>query len=183
VITPHQLISDKYLELQRMMHANPRGYGQRGDKWAPAVRDLAAHFEATSILDYGCGAGSLMKALRAMNLPGMRLAEYDPAIPGKDSLPTFADLVVASDVLEHIEPRRLDHVLKHLKLLSRKALFVVIATRPAKKLLPNGKNAHLIIEDDAWWENTVREAGFAVHPGPKSPLDKPSKEWVAVLTQ
>ena len=176
------LISDKYCGMQRQMHASPRGYGQGGAKWAQAVVDLTKQFEAYSILDYGCGAGTLMNTLRRMDLPGVRLAEYDPAIPGKDFLPSFADIVVCTDVIEHIQPKRLANVLAHLKLLTRKACLVVIATRPAKKTLPNGHNAHLIIQGDRWWRARVEEAGFTVHPGPKSPLKKPSREWVAVLT-
>ena len=39
------------------------------------------------------------------------IKEYDPAIPGKDSLPEPADIVVCSDVLEHIEPNYLLNVL------------------------------------------------------------------------
>jgi hypothetical protein len=27
----------------------------------------------------------------------------------------------------------------------------VIATRPAKKHLPDGRNAHLIVQDSDWW--------------------------------
>jgi hypothetical protein len=176
------LISVPYLETQRELHAAPRGYGGKGDKWADAVVAVATERECFSILDYGCGQGTLMRELRGRDLANRRLAEYDPAIPGKDGLPSFADLVVCTDVLEHIEPDRLSSVLAHLKSLARRAVFVVIATRPASKTLSDGRNAHLIIEDAAWWHATVEAAGFTVHEAPSSPSKKPSREWVAVLT-
>lgn len=180
-MTPQGLISAAYLEEQRKLHASPRGYGQRGDKWASAVLRLAGKYEATSILDYGCGAGNLVKAIRPRLPRSVRISEYDPAIAGKDATPSFADLVVCTDVLEHIEPERLDAVLAHLKMLARKAIFAVIATRPAKKLLSDGSNAHLIIQDSGWWKARLLEAGFTLETGPRSPLKVPSNEFSVVL--
>lgn len=177
-----ELISPGYLDEQRKLHASPRGYGQRGDKWSDGVRRLVVKYDASSVLDYGCGAGSLKKALQPMLPPTVRVSEYDPAIRGKDGTPSFADLVVVTDVLEHIEPERLDLVLAHLKLLARKAIFAVIATRPAKKTLSDGSNAHLIIEPPDWWKARLKAAGFTTHLGPRSPLKVPSNEFVVVLT-
>jgi hypothetical protein len=177
------LISPAYTTLQRELHARPKGYGGKGSKWAPAVARLAEDLGCSSILDYGCGQGSLVAALWSI-VPDavIRLDEYDPAIPGKDGPPSIADLVVCTDVLEHIEPDRLTRVLAHLQMLARKAVFVVIATRPSNKTMTDGRNAHLIVEDADWWRTTVEAAGFSVSPGPASPLKKPSREWVAVLT-
>lgn len=184
MIPSSDLITPAYLETQRVLHASPRGYGGKGDKWAPAVRLLVARYGATSVLDYGCGQGSLAAALRADPIPGVRISEYDPAIPAKAHRPSFADLVVCTDVLEHIEPTCLRAVLGHLGELARKAIFLVIATRPSNKTLTDGRNAHLILETETWWETVVREGTGCsrVLPGPPSPLTKPSREWVAVLT-
>lgn len=175
-------ISPAYLEEQRILHAAPRGYGGKGSKWAPAVAELVRKFVAYSVLDYGSGQGTLVESLRGMVLPTIRLSEYDPAVPRIQALPEFADLVVSTDVLEHIEPDRLDAVLGHLKMLARKAVFVVVATRPSGKMLSDGRNAHLILEQDAWWTERFLRAGFQVNEGPKSPSLKPSREFVAVLT-
>ncbi len=176
------LISPAYVKEQQILHARPKGYGGKGDKWAEAVCGLARDFDANSILDYGCGQGRLLASVRP-HVESVRLSEYDPAIPGKDRLPSFADLVTCTDVIEHIEPDRLDLVLRHLAVLARKAVFLVVATRPSNKSLSDGRNAHLIVESAEWWQERVeRVMCLRASTGPPSPLLKPSREWVAVLT-
>lgn len=182
---PADVISPAYLALQKELHARPQGYGGKGGKWAPAVEDLALQIGATSVLDFGCGEGALAKALRARGVV-FRADEYDPAIPGKDSWPGFADLVVCTDVLEHVEPDRLSTVLALIKTLARKAVFLVVALDPANKTLADGRNAHLIQESPEWWEARVTEAGFLVTPPNEAALpchytpEKRSKRWIAV---
>lgn len=187
-----QLISPAYVGEQKTLHALPQGYGGKGRKWAPTVRYLVEHYRASSVLDYGCGQGSLVAAL--MNdqgesglLSSVRFAEYDPAIPGKDQPPTFADLVVCTDVLEHVEPERLDAVLTHLRQLARKAVFLVVALDTANKTLSDGRNAHLIQQPAEWWRAKVEAAGFVVDdilgtlpmPVAYNQPEKREKRWIA----
>lgn len=182
--TRHALISPAYLTQQRELHARPNGYGGGGGTWAAYVRELLGRFVATSVLDYGCGEGGLMRALRPLCNSTIRLDEYDIAMPGKDEPASFADLVVCTDVLEHIEPDRLDTVLAHLKMLARKAVFAAISTRPSNKTLADGRNAHLIVEGVDWWRARVVAAGFDVADGPtRLHHGKPVREWAAVLTE
>lgn len=177
-----ELISPKYREMQQILHDSPRGYGGRGDKWAETVLAVARAYEATSILDYGCGQGTLKRALLGMAGTSIfRIDEYDPAIPGKDEPPSFADLVNCTDVLEHIEPERLDKVLAHLRLLARKAVFAVISLKDSNKLLADGRNAHLIIRPSTWWRRRLEEAGFTIHRPPDIARKKKSHEWTVVL--
>ncbi len=107
------------------------------------------------------------------------MREYDPAIEGKDGRPVFADLVVCTDVLEHIEPDRLDNVLTHLRTLARRAVFVVINTQPSNKTLTDGRNAHLIVEPAVWWYERLQVAAFTVTDEIAQASDK---HLVAVLT-
>ena len=60
-------------------------------------------------------------------------------------------MVACTDVLEHIEPDCLDHVLDHLCELAENVAFLVVATAPAQKTLADGRNAHLIVESARWW--------------------------------
>lgn len=162
MITPADLISPTYRESQVAMHQRQTPYGERGFRWSGIVADQIRNRGCSSVLDYGCGAGTLARDLVGMGISGLRVAEYDPGIPGKDRLPDFADLVVCTDVLEHVEMDRLDTVLTHLKTLARKAVFAVISTRSANHILPDGRNAHLIVQPADWWLARVEAAGFTI---------------------
>lgn len=143
------LISEDYREQNRLLHKSHAGYGTSGAKWAPQILNvIETDGGYTSVLDYGCGKSTLAAVLSEK---GHTVAEYDPAIPGKDTPPEPSELVICGDVLEHIEPEYLDSVLAELKRLTKRKLIAVIDMAPASKTLPDGRNAHLIIEDAKWW--------------------------------
>ena len=185
MITRLDLISPAYVAENQRLHAMPSGFGGKGRKWAETVRWLLRHLDAWSVLDYGCGQGSLALALTNPPIPGVRVSEYDPAIPGKDHLPVFADLVVCTDVLEHVEADRLDTVLAHLKTLARKAILLVVNLGEANKVLSDGRNAHLIIESQEWWRAKIAGAGLSEVELPGMPSIKaylqPEKRQKAVV--
>jgi SAM-dependent methyltransferase len=160
------LISDEYRKLNRQLHKQNPGYGG-GHKWAEYIHSIAEG----EVLDYGCGKGKLKKML-----PDLDIREYDPAIPGKEDMPEPADLVVCNDVLEHVEPEYLDNVLNHLISLTKKRLLLVIACRPGKKVLPDGRLAHRIVENEEWWIKKLSAFGkFTVLP------PKASRELAVML--
>ena len=138
------LISEEYRALQRSLH-NDRRYGQSAHKHAPEVLKTGY----TDILDYGCGKRSLQKVL------GFPIACYDPAIESFADPPEPHDFVFCGDVLEHIEPECLDEVLKDIKRCMKKEGLLIISTRKANRVLPDGRNAHLIIESAKWWRQKL----------------------------
>ena len=139
-----QLISNQYRTLQADLHAR-FNYGHGVD--AIECAEIASEIGGT-ILDYGCGQGHLARLLPDVE-------EYDPAIPGKDSEPAKCDVVICADVLEHVEPELLGNVLLHLYACTRKALVLVIATEPSRKIMADGRNAHLIVENSEWWKSKL----------------------------
>ncbi len=139
-----ELISPEYLELQKQLH-DTKGYGTSAAKRAAEISAAMELHGCVDILDYGCGKGTLKDKL------GDCVREYDPAIPGKDADPEPADLVVCTDVLEHIEPDKLDDVLKHIHSKTKKRLYFTVSLCPAQKVLSDGRNAHLIVESANWW--------------------------------
>jgi hypothetical protein len=151
----NDFISDEYRDLLRAKHAEP-GWGDEGSLWEKPVRRLAERLGAEHILDYGCGKGTLKPVLEKR---GFIVTEYDPGVPGKDSLPRPADLVACTDVLEHIEFEALPAVLSHIYSLATRGAYFVIACRPALHKLPDGRNAHLIVESSGWWLATLALAG------------------------
>jgi len=142
------LITAEYAKLNAQLHADRPDYGTSGQRWAPVVSTLSARVQATDILDYGCGKQTLAKALGA----GHRVRGYDPAVPELNATPSPADLVVCTDVLEHVEPHCIDDVLDDLCRLTQKAALITVATRPAVKILADGRNAHLTVQPFSWWQ-------------------------------
>lgn len=141
------LISENYREQNAQLHADRPDYGAAGgQKWAPTVADIANNLNTRNILDYGAGKGSLARCLPAFNVK-----QYDPAIPEIAKPPEPCDVVACLDVLEHIEPQCLEAVLADLQRVTKQNLICVVCTVPAQKTLPDGRNAHLIVQDYKWW--------------------------------
>lgn len=154
-VSRETLISEAYRAQQRALHADPRGYGGKGDRWAALVSTIAARCNAVGILDYGCGQGALGAALRLLGWVDVR--EYDPAVAGKEARPWPADLVACTDVLEHVEPGKVEAVIDHLARLTRKVLFVSIGLRPTSKLLDDGRQAHISLHAPLWWHERLAQ--------------------------
>lgn len=147
------IITPEYAALNAELHRTRRDYGRRGGRHAARVLQLLREFNATTVLDFGCGKGGLKAAL-----PNVDIREYDPAIPGKDTPPEPAHILVCTDVLEHIEPDCLDDVLSELARLTLKVGHLVIATQPDQtKLLPDGRNPHLIVQPATWWKDRLSQ--------------------------
>jgi len=127
------------------LHQTSPDYGTSGYKHADRIQQLAKQIGTKDLLDYGCGKQTLSKSLP------FAITNYDPFIAGFDADPRVHDLVVCSDVLEHIEPECIGDVITHLSSKVGKALFVDVACRPAKKVLADGRNAHLIQTAPSWW--------------------------------
>jgi hypothetical protein len=153
------LFSNNYLSELQWLHAKadrPRGFGGK----IKPLGTFYTYFELwkpNSVIDYGCGKGVILNHLKT-NFPDTVWHGYDPAVNEyKNIIDKTYDCVFSTDVLEHIEPQFLDNVLDHMWNLSNKFLWLRIDTRPARKTLQDGRNAHLILEDKSWWENKLKE--------------------------
>lgn len=148
------LISDKYQKLNTELHTSKPSYGASLDA-LPHIKRLIRKHKPIDILDYGCGKGQLSRVLHWPWHP--KVHNYDPAIPEYSHQPVPADMLVSTDVLEHIEPEHLDAVLNHMHDLTKRFCLLSIATRPAHKQLPDGRNAHLIVQPIEWWLPKLRQ--------------------------
>ena len=145
------LISEQYRAEQRRLHETTE-YGVASLQFAPIVSNLIDQLEVDTVLDYGAGRGNLLKGMKTR--PPRRTVEielYDPAVPAISAPPERAELVTCIDVLEHIEPELLVNVLDDLQRLARAYVFLTIHTGPAKKVLSDGRNAHLTQQPPSWW--------------------------------
>lgn len=153
-----KLISGDYVKQLTELHKD-RFWGGTGRQHAKQIIEIAKEYKCFDALDYGSSDHEdCLKRHFQRNYPGdLLFYEYDPAVPHKSALPDRKDMVVCTDVLEHIEPEYLNSVLLHIKSCMRKCGYFVISTIPAKTVLTDGRNAHLIIEDKAWWQSRLGE--------------------------
>ena len=86
---------------------------------------------------------------------------YDPAYPKYNKLSKKKyDIVVCTDVMEHIAEQDIDYVLKDILSHSKKAVFLNISCQPALKHFKEGKfkgqNVHISVFDGVWWSDKVK---------------------------
>ncbi len=101
---------------------------------------------------------------------------YEPAFEQWNHDPEPADMVVVRDVLEHVEPECLDAVLEHIRSKTKKLLWALIPHSESSDKLPDGRNAHLIVEPHSWWRDRLEE--FFVIKGIR--IRGPETEFLAV---
>ncbi len=142
------LISPEYQSQQEKLHED-ENYGKVSMGYAPIVSQIVNNLGVSHLLDYGCGKCRLFQNFKASH--PVKLQAYDPGVPNYSSPPVPAEMVTCLDVLEHIEPDLLDNVLDDLERVTEVILFATICTGPAMKVLPDGRNAHLIQQPMEWW--------------------------------
>lgn len=136
--------------MQAKLHENP-DYGIASTYFAPIVDDVIQSFNIKSLLDYGAGKCRLKTSIKSE----VNYTPYEPSNPLWSQTPEPCEFVTCIDVLEHIEPELLDNVLDDLKRLVDKYGLFTIHTGPAVKILPDGRNAHLIQQPLEWWNKKL----------------------------
>ena len=132
--------------MQAKLHENPE-YGIASTYFAPIVDDVIQSFGIKSLLDYGAGKCRLKDSIKSE----VNYTPYEPSNPLWSQTPEPCEFVTCIDVLEHIEPELLDNVLDDLQRVVDKYGLFTIHTGPAVKILPDGRNAHLIQQPLEWW--------------------------------
>lgn len=102
-------------------------------------------------LDYGCGKGTIAQMFGKLDWK-----EYDPGIPGKETVPSGQfDFVTCTDVLEHVERVAVVPVVKELIAKTGKVLFVDIACYETGKPFSDGpykgQDIHITVREPVWW--------------------------------
>lgn len=153
-----ELISNEYLaQLIEYRDKDRPNWGNGGGKHVSRVKALIEGHGFKTVLDYGCGHGLLLRSIVSNRVIAPKNAQfYDPGIEEYRALPEPAELVVSTDVLEHIEPALLGNVLAHIASLTQKLAYINVHTGPAKAILPDGRNAHLTQEPMEWWHKQLK---------------------------
>jgi trans-aconitate methyltransferase len=154
------MISDKYKKMLQREHRRV-AFGKRG-KVPRYLFDVITNQNPQTILDFGCGKGKLIETLK-VQFPDKTITGYDPANSEFDySIDNKVyDLIYSTDVLEHVEPEFIDQTLAYLSTKS-KYIYHLIALSPAKLILADGRNAHLIQETPEWWKQKFIDHGYTI---------------------
>ena len=158
-ITPEYSLILKHMHESRPPDKKWGSTGARnaGDQIASILRGRS---RIRSVLDYGAGQGSLGVACKYWD---GEWVDYDPGIPGIDKLPERSfDMIVSSDVLEHVEPECIDDVIVWMKAHATQCMYHHIACDPCGLTLPDGRNAHLITERLEWWRAKFETPGWTI---------------------
>ena len=143
-------ITEEYRVIQQRLHADYLEYGSASKQFSTIVIDIMKFFDIKSISDYGAGKKRLIDTLTMLKSSPLKYFAYDPAFP-QYGIPMKADLVCCIDVLEHIEPNLIDNVIEDLSKIIINVGFFTVHQTPAKRILSDGRNAHLILKPTHWW--------------------------------
>ncbi|MBQ9273560.1 MAG: glycosyltransferase family 29 protein [Succinivibrio sp.] len=150
-----------YIEL----HAQDSGYGSSGVHFLDECCLFINSLKPRTVLDYGCGKGALIRRLSHI-YPDIEFIFYDPAIPGYSQLLIDkCDLIICTDVLEHIPQTELPATLERMAGLSENC-FLVLHHYAAGQLLPDGTNAHCTIKPPCWYHQLLLNFFDVVSPLP-----------------
>lgn len=172
------IIDQVYQSQLSAMHSD--GKFNNGHKAYAIVKDFIKEYKPTSVLDFGCGHGALIATISQLH-PEISATGYDPGNEKFQYFPTTKfDAVVSTDALEHIEPEYLIKTLIMIGDRIERCGFFRIACYPAKKKLPDGRNAHLVVQPPEWWrEQILKHMGVEIVNESISVVDKTSKwDWV-----
>lgn len=153
-------VTPEYKELLKQMHESA-SFGKRA-KMPKHLENFIEKISPSSILDFGCGKGNLVSLMKE-KYPEKTVLGYDPGNSKFDKSidNILVDLLISSDVLEHVEPHLIDETLKYLSTKSR-YIYHLISLAPAKRKLPDGRNAHLIQETPEWWRKKFVDLGYKI---------------------
>lgn len=113
--------------------------------------------KSATLLDFGSGRGdayrSPHKVSHTWGLKRSAVTLYDPSFKGIDVLPNRKfDMVVCSDVLEHVPEVDVDAFIGTLFNYAKLHVWASVCCRPAKKTFPTtGENLHITIQPLDWW--------------------------------
>ncbi len=134
---------------------------------APIIKQMIDRTSSQTLLDYGSGKGQSYERkdlqIGATTAPSLReywglesLRCYDPGYEPFSQLPQEQfDAVISTDVLEHITEPDLPWILDEMFGFARRFVYANIACYPAKKILPNGQNAHCTVRTPDWWAGMI----------------------------
>jgi hypothetical protein len=135
-MNPPRTFSSGHLDRHRARHTSADGYGRHRhlylyDTVRALARSLAdTHPQGVTWLDYGCGKGGFIEEIRPLGLFAS-ITGHDPAVTTFRARPSGTyDLVTCLDVIDIVEPKYLDAVLRDVAAFTAGLAVFDCLTRP-----------------------------------------------------
>lgn len=146
---------------------------QRSFREALAFIDYLGLDEKSSVLDFGCAKGFLVRALRELgiNAEGCDISSYALQFAPAGCWNAEDDWcgkhythVVCKDVLEHFTPEQLTRFLERLKSLTDTFMCIVPMGHNGIYRIPeyHCDISHIIAENEEWWGKRFTDCGWVV---------------------
>ena len=160
------MITDAYKAELLNLHSKNK-WGVTAGKYAgeTIVQLLKFYPEIGTILDYGCGEGTLKDFVEEAGITDKKWTMYDPGMAKFTDVPTDKyDLVITTDVLEHVEEIMLNKVLAHLRSLTGRFLFNEIACYNSNCIFSDGpyrgQDLHINLKAPDTWKVRLKHRDF-----------------------
>lgn len=138
-----------YIKQYELLYKRKKNYGKTSIKLYDMLKKIINDLNISSVLDYGCGKSKLLDLIKKNSK--IKIFKYDPAIKKYSKLTkNKTDLVICTDVLQHVPLYDLDRVLKEIKSKGIYILFYIKCTNHKTKL-PNKTYANCTVYDKKWW--------------------------------
>ncbi len=155
-----------YQELAKTADGNFQGLSILKHK--ESIRTFVQSTGAKTMLDFGSGRGDAYRSPHKLHhylgLPRAAVTLYDPAFAtdgvfSTSTLPTGQfDLVVCSDVVEHLVPEEVPEFVARLFSYAKTGVWASFCSREAKKFFADGRNLHTCVRPPEWWQEQFDQA-------------------------
>jgi hypothetical protein len=164
-------LTRRYEDNTSSVHSGDEAFlGDEICRFAGMLQSMCTTTRAKHVLDFGCGKAKgysnpidvgdchYKNLYDVMGVDAASTFLYDPGVPEFATPPrndqTF-DLVVCTDVLEHIPEEDADLVLDYLFEKANKGVMLSISCSHALAFLQNGQNAHVNVQSPEWWSEKI----------------------------
>tara|TARA_B100000700_G_scaffold91328_1_gene102978 strand:+ start:3261 stop:3953 length:693 start_codon:yes stop_codon:yes gene_type:complete len=136
----------------------------------PTIKEIKDDLNLTSLLDYGCGKANAYylafeldgvihpNAYQYLGIAPAAVHLYDPCVEQFRSKPrqeqTY-DIVVCTDVLEHIPEQDVDTVIEEMVYHANKLMVFKIAAHESFTKFKDGTNVHATVKPPSWWFDKI----------------------------